>query len=207
MSCGNAQRISDYDFFISFFNTFLDFSRRRAMQTRPTPELIEALRKTAKRMSSIETRYLWSHQGSCNCGHLAQTLTSLSQAEIHSYAIERHGDWEDHAEDYCPTSGHHIDRIITTMMEIGMTRDDIGYLEKLDSPTVLQCLPLEQRNMSRSNRDDVVLYMNTWATMLEEQLLSRIQLPTLNFEQPSLVRPVAFASAQGFSAVPEVAQS
>jgi hypothetical protein len=149
------------------------------MPTRPTPELIDALRKTAKRLASNTVRYQWSHQGSCNCGHLAQTLTNLSHAEIHSYAIERHGDWEDHAEDYCSTSGHHIDRIITAMLEIGMTRDDIGYLEKLDSPAVLYRLPLEQRNLTRTNREHVVLYMNTWADMLEEQLLDTIELPNL----------------------------
>jgi len=149
------------------------------MPTRPTPELIDALRKTAKRLAASTVRYQWSHQGSCNCGHLAQTLTNLSHAEIHSYAIERHGDWEDHAEDYCPTSGHHIDRIITAMMEIGMTRDDIGYLEKLDAPAVLYRLPLEQRNLTRTNREHVVLYMNTWADMLEEQLLDSIELPNL----------------------------
>jgi hypothetical protein len=112
---------------------------------------------------------------------LAQSLTNLSSSEIHSYAIERHGDWEDHAEEYCPTSGHHIDRIITEMLHIGMTRDDIGYLEKLSSPAVLQRLPLEQRYLQRSNRDHVVLYMNTWADMLEEQLLSSIQLPEFSY--------------------------
>jgi hypothetical protein len=154
------------------------------MPTRPTPELIDVLRKTAKRLQNTEQRYLWSHQGSCNCGHLAQSLTNLSSAEIHSYAIERHGDWEDHAEDYCSTSGHHIDRIITEMLHIGMTRDDIGYLEKLSSPAVLQRLPLEQRNLQRSCRDHVVLYMNTWADMLEEQLLSQIELPAFSFSQP-----------------------
>jgi hypothetical protein len=164
------------------------------MPTRPTPELIDALRTTAKRLSNETVAYQWSHQGRCNCGHLAQTLTNLSQSQIHAYAIERYGDWEDHAEDYCPTSGHHIDVIITAMLDIGMTRDDIGYLEKLSSPAVLQRLPIEQRNLHRSNREHVILYMNTWADLLEEQLLQQIQLPNLPFEQTQETTPFKPAS-------------
>jgi hypothetical protein len=154
------------------------------MPTRPTPELINALRTTAKRLADPAVKYLWSHQGSCNCGHLAQTLTNFSQAEIHAAGITRQGDWEDHAEEYCSTSGHHIDAIITGMLAIGMTRDDIGYLEKLDAPAVLQRLPLDRRQLVRSKRDDVVLYMNTWAALLEEQLLATMTLPALLIDAP-----------------------
>lgn len=144
---------------------------------RPTPELIHALRTTAKRLRT-EVEYYWSHQGSCNCGHLAQTITSFSKVEIHRFAIERFGDWEDHAEEYCPTSGHHIDDIITAMLEIGMTRDDIGRLERLADNQVLMRLPAEQRVLQYNRREDVITYMEAWAEMLEEQLLRDIQLPS-----------------------------
>jgi hypothetical protein len=144
---------------------------------RPTPELISALRTTAKRLRT-EVQYYWSHQGSCNCGHLAQTITSFSKSEIHSIATERYGDWDDHAEDYCPTSGHHLDAIITKMLEMGMERSDIGDLERLSNNRVLMRLPAERRSLQYNRREDVVLYMETWATMLEEQLLQQISLPT-----------------------------
>lgn len=143
---------------------------------RPTPELIDALRTTAKRLRT-DVQYYWSHQGSCNCGHLAQTITKLSKAEIHSIAIERHGDWDDHAEDYCPTSGHHLDSIISQMLEIGMERSDIGDLERLANAQILQRIPPERRALQYNCREDVILYMETWATMLEEQLLAHITLP------------------------------
>ena len=153
---------------------------------RPTPELIAALRTTAKRLRS-GVQYYWSHQGSCNCGHLAQTITSFSKAEIHSYAIERHGDWDDHAEDYCPTSGHHLDVIITRMLEVGLERSDIGELERLSNARILQRIPAERRALQYNRREDVVLYMETWASMLEEELLSRIALPAAEslFTAPS----------------------
>lgn len=159
--------------------------------TRPTPELIDALRTTAKRLQT-DVHYQWSHQGSCNCGHLAQTITHLSKTDLHRAGLERHGDWEDHAEEYCATSGHHIDVVISSMLEIGMTLDDIGYLEKLSSSAVLQRLPLEMRNLQRNKREHVVLYMQTWADMLEEQALANITLPNTDelFSAPSALASV-----------------
>ncbi len=144
---------------------------------RPTPELIDALRTTAKRLRT-DVQYYWSHQGSCNCGHLAQTITQLSKTQIHSYAIERHGDWDDHAEDYCATSGHHLDSIITQMLEMGMERHDIGELERLSNAKILLRLPPERRALQYNRREDVILYMEAWATLLEEELLAQIALPT-----------------------------
>ncbi len=165
---------------------------------RPTLELVQALRTTAKRLRT-EVEYYWSHQGSCNCGHLAQTITQFSKVEIHRFAIERYGDWEDHAEDYCPTSGHHIDSIITTMLEMGMTREDIGRLERLSDNAVLMRLAPERRALQYNRRDDVVLYMETWADLLEEQLLSDIQLPSAEqlFGAPSS-RPQEQTFGQNF---------
>jgi hypothetical protein len=162
---------------------------------RPSLELIQALRKTAKRLRT-NVEYYWSHQGSCNCGHLAQTITQLSKAEIHRIAIERYGDWEDHAEDYCSTSGHHLDVIITSMLEMGMTRDDIGRLERLADNNVLLRLPLDQRALQYNRRDDVILYMETWADLLEEQLLDTIQLPSTDelFAHPTNTEVITTAS-------------
>jgi hypothetical protein len=144
---------------------------------RPTPELIDALRTTAKRLRT-EVQYYWSHQGSCNCGHLAQTITALSKGEIHRIATERYGDWDDHAEDYCSTSGHHLDTIITQMLEMGMERSDIGDLERLSNNRILLRIPAERRALQYNRREDVVLYMETWAFMLEEELLQQISLPS-----------------------------
>ena len=160
-----------------------------------TPELVHALRATAKRLRT-EVQYYWSHQGSCNCGHLAQTITSFSKVEIHQFATERYGDWEDHAEDYCPTSGHHIDTIIASMLEIGMTRDDIGRLERLSDNQVLMRLPAENRALQYNRREDVILYMETWAEMLEEQLLQSIHLPSVEdlFSSTVVPQPQIIAS-------------
>jgi hypothetical protein len=142
----------------------------------PTVELITALRQTAQKLQD-GLEYRWTHQGSCNCGHLAQTITNLTKQEIHSRALESEGDWSDHANNFCPTSGKSVDEIIMRMVAVGLNTSDIAHLERLSSPFVLKELPAEQRNLDYRKRDDVVLYMNTMASMLEEQLLRHITLP------------------------------
>jgi hypothetical protein len=128
--------------------------------------LAEALRVTADRIEA-GVSYQWGHLGQCNCGHLVQTVCGLPRQVIHEWALERTGDWEQLANDYCPTSGHHIDDVITSLVELGMTQGDIGHLEKLDDPRVLTALPGGHRWLTRHDRADVVLYMRTWAGLLD----------------------------------------
>ena len=149
----------------------------------PTLPLIQALRTTAQRLAT-EAPYQWGHMGSCNCGHLAQTITKLTKGEIHARAMRRAGDWERQLTDYCPTSGLPIDETIDEMLALGFSRQDLAQLERLASPAVRAALPFERRETLRHNqRDDVVLYLRTWADLLEQQLLAGIALP--DFSQPS----------------------
>ncbi|UOQ71156.1 hypothetical protein [Hymenobacter cellulosilyticus] len=150
--------------------------------------VIQALRDTAQRLAT-QAPYQWGHMGSCNCGHLAQTVTHLTKAEIHSRAMERYGDWERQLLDYCPTSGLPIDQTIDEMLALGFTRTDLTHLERLSDPTIRAAMPFERRNALRHNyRDDVVYYLQTWAQLLETQLLGTIQLPA------ELVGPLAQTS-------------
>lgn len=135
---------------------------------RPAARLIAALRETADRLES-GAQYSWSHQGSCNCGHLAQTITRLDPAALHVRALEVSGDWSEHANDYCPASGRRIDDVIEAMLAVGLETADIERLEKLSDLRVLQQLPVEQRNLKRNRRDDVIVYMRAWADLLENE--------------------------------------
>ena len=59
----------------------------------PSLALVTVLRETADRLESGDA-YQWAHFGRCNCGHLVQTVTRLSPAEIHavaSYAYTKRG--------------------------------------------------------------------------------------------------------------------
>lgn len=158
---------------------------------RPNRRLVDALRTTADRIGS-GARYRWTHMGACNCGHLAQTITDLTPAEIHEMALERAGDWTEQAIDHCPTSGLTIDHVIDQMLELGLSRSDIRDLEKLTGRAVLSRLPAGT-DLNHRHRDDVVLYMRTWADLLETQL-----------EDAALVARLA---AQGRVRAPEAAAS
>ena len=131
--------------------------------------LVHALRTTAARLETSAS-YAWGHLGMCNCGHLVQTLCALPPARIHALALERTGDWEQLANDYCPTSGYAIDDVIGALVEAGLTTSDVGHLEKLDDPAVLGALPGGHRWLRRNDRDDVVAYLRTWAALLERDL-------------------------------------
>ncbi len=150
---------------------------RNMTTTKPTLKLVDALRETARRLKS-GADYNWCHMGRCNCGHLVQTITRLSPAKIHEMALMKSGDWSNQTIEHCTATGYTIDHIIETMLELGLTRQDIANLERLGDQRVLQRIPLERRKiMSHKNREDVILYMNTLAAMLEEQLLREVPDP------------------------------
>ena len=141
-------------------------------------KMITALCETARRLEN-GADYDWSHQGNCN--HLVQTVTKLSKAEIHAKALEKAGDWGEKVIDYCPTSNYPIDHIITTMLEMGFTRDDLYRLERLSSPEILNKISDERKPLQHNRCEDVIVYMHSWADLLEEKLLDEIELPS--FEQ------------------------
>src|SRR5690242_11737008 len=147
----------------------VDFRRYATYMARPSVALVSALRGTAARLRS-SVSYAWGHLGMCNCGHLVQTLCALAPAKIHTIALEGDGDWEALANAYCPTSGHAIDDVITSLIEAGLSTEDIGHLEKLDDPAILAALPGGHRWLRRNDRDDVIAYLTTWAELLEAEL-------------------------------------
>jgi hypothetical protein len=137
-----------------------------------TLALVTALRTTAARMASGAV-YTWTHLGACTCGHLAQTLTPLSPAEIHRLALQRPGDWAEQALEFCPSSGLPLDHVFSTMLAVGLSTDDIAHLERLADPRVHQALdPTLVRSLDYRNRDHVVAYLQAWAALLEGELPS-----------------------------------
>jgi hypothetical protein len=140
-------------------------------------KLVTAIRNAA---AGIErgNLYQWGHMGACNCGHLAQELTSYNKAEIHQHALRKYGDWTDQVKDYCSTSGMPMDEIISTMLNAGLSREDLIELERLKNPLVLNKLTLN-RPLNHNVKADVVLYMNTWANMLEDELIRRVDISEL----------------------------
>jgi hypothetical protein len=158
---------------------------------RATPELLRALRATAVRLAAGES-YQWTHQGRCNCGHLARELTTFSAAELHRMALEKPGDWSEKAREYCPSSGYPIDHVIEQMLRVGLTLEDIQHLERLSDPAVLARVPADRRPLRRDVREDVVAYLLAFAAHVESALGRADAVARLNAGlDPSDVAPPA----------------
>lgn len=141
----------------------------------PNIELIEALRETARRLKN-GAHYAWGHHGSCNCGNLLQVVTQLESNEILRYSRTGNGEWTELAIDFCPVSEAPVDLLITKLAAIGLTPTDIHCIEYLQDKEVLRQLPGGFRWLSRNVREDVILYMETMAEMLEAKLAARLNI-------------------------------
>ncbi|TPV96859.1 MAG: hypothetical protein B7733_02565 [Myxococcales bacterium FL481] len=129
------------------------FDRRR---------IATALRTTAARLRE-GAPYQWGHAGSCNCGHLAQTITRETKDKIYRHVA---GEWSEYLREYCPHTGQPLDEIALRMIEFGFRTDELAALENLSDKRVLRALPGGHRHLQRNRRDDVVLYLETWANLL-----------------------------------------
>ncbi|WP_299290651.1 hypothetical protein [uncultured Mucilaginibacter sp.] len=151
-----------------------------------TIPVIEALRKTAANLQN-KAPYQWGHMGLCNCGNLAQVVTNLDKAAIHREAMRRHGDWNEQLFDYCPQSGLPFDHIIDTMLDFGFTRTDLAHLEKLSDDRILANLPQGKHYLSHNKSEDVIKYLNSWANLLENQLVSGMVIDKSLFEPVAIL--------------------
>ena len=132
------------------------------------PALISALRATADNLSN-GAKYEWGHMGRCNCGHLVQNITKLSDKQIVEAANHHLNEWTEHAKDYCALTGSSLENIFDTMKSYGFDHEDMVQLEYLSDKKVLN--RLEDRPFLRHNqREDVALYLNEMADLLEEEL-------------------------------------
>ncbi len=150
------------------------------------PELIAAIERTISKLAN-GAPYQWGHMGACNCGNLAQELTKLEKAEIHRYAMQRHGDWNQQLVDFCPTSGYPMDLMISKMLEFGLTIDDLSHLEKLSDPKILSAMSPERRNaLSKNSKEDVIYYLRTWANILRKIWFTENENKALDLKQKKL---------------------
>ncbi len=135
----------------------------------PNGELIEALRNTAARLRA-GAKYAWGNHGACNCGNLLQSITTLTQKEILQYAHTGIGEWTELAEDYCGDTNAPVSLLIRKLEDAGLTPTDIHNLEYLEDRDVLKALPGGFRWLKKNLREDVILYFETFAWLLEEKL-------------------------------------
>jgi hypothetical protein len=147
---------------------------------KPSLELVQALRDTATKLKQ-GAYYAWGNHGGCNCGNLLQVVTQLSREEILQYAHTGIGEWTELAEDYCGVTNAPVSLLLKKLQDIGLTPTDIHHLEYLDDKKVLQQLPGGFRWLERNVREDVIVYFETFAQMLEDELISQVHIPAQLF--------------------------
>lgn len=138
----------------------------------PNTKLIEALRNTAGRLRS-GAHYAWGNHGACNCGNLLQVVTQYSKEDILRFAHSGIGEWTELAVDYCGITGAPVDMMISSLQDIGLTPTDIHNIEYLQDKEILKRLPGGFRWLQRNVREDVVVYFETFANVLEEKLTAK----------------------------------
>lgn len=148
----------------------------------PNLTLIGALRQAAQNLRT-GAPYAWGNHGACNCGHVLQVVTHLSRQEILKYAHSGIGEWTEIAEEYCGVTNVPAQLMVSKLEAIGLTPTDIHCLEYLKDKAVLDKLPGGFRWLQKNVREDVILYFETFANLLEEQLLRRIEIPRMEMEQ------------------------
>ncbi len=134
----------------------------------PNPKLIAALYDTARRLRD-GAPYEWGHMGRCNCGHLVQTITRLSDHEIIRSIDYELDEWSEHARHYCGTTYHKADDLFRILDDLGFGYDDVIHLENLSDCRVLETLPRHKRYLRKNAVGDVILYMETLAGLLEAE--------------------------------------
>lgn len=142
---------------------------------KPSIELIEAFRETARRLRN-GAHYAWGHHGACNCGNLVQVLTPLTEGEILRYAHTAIGEWTELAEEYCSVSDAPVNLMMSKLERSGLTPVDIHHIEYLTDREVLNHLPGGFRWLKRNVREDVILYFEAFANMLEEKMAATVSI-------------------------------
>jgi hypothetical protein len=138
-------------------------------------ELVIAIRNTIKNLKHADN-YQWGHMGACNCGFLAQEITKFRKDEIHKRAMQGHGDWTEQLNDYCSDSGMPMEEVISLMLDAGLDIDDLKHLERLSDPKILRTLPSPHKVLRHNHKEDVILYYQAWAILLELDMISEVQI-------------------------------
>jgi hypothetical protein len=149
-------------------------------------QLINALRQTAYNLEQ-GNHYAWGNHGSCNCGNLLQTITQLSKEEILKHAHTGNGEWTELAEAYCGTTAAPHDMLISKLQDIGLTPSDIHNIEYLEDKQVLAELPGGFRWLRRNSKEDVILYLKTFANRLEAKLAHSTDISFYKLKELNLV--------------------
>lgn len=166
-------------------------------------KLITALEKVIEGLESDTVHYDWYQQHSCNCGLVAQAITGMSFGEMAQELSGATDDWRnvnggkrggggpcwtDMMAMYCPLTGVPIKEVFRQLMDAGLTRIDIAYLEALSDPRVVKLSGITGDKVQRSidkrflfwnrkvtkmvpyyaTKSNLLPYLKAWVSLLKE---------------------------------------
>ena len=106
--------------------------------------------------------------GRCNCGHLVQTLTDMTDIEIVQSITYQLDEWTERAKDYCEGTSTKVQDLFDTLTRYGLGHEDLRHSVHLSDRRALN--RIDGRPYFRKNIvSDVSLYMDTMADFLEEK--------------------------------------
>ncbi|MDX2046405.1 MAG: hypothetical protein SFU87_06445 [Chitinophagaceae bacterium] len=103
-------------------------------------------------------------------------VTQHSKEEILKFAHTGIGEWTELSEDYCPVNDKPVDYIVSQLCRLGLTTSDIHNLEYLEDREVLENLPGGFRWLQKNVREDVIVYFEAFADLLEMKLAQKMKL-------------------------------
>ena len=160
-------------------------------------KLIDALKETAERLKN-GNHYAWGNHGSCNCGNLLQVLTPFDSKDILKIAQTGIGEWTELAEETCSITSLPVAELLGALQHAGLTPVDIHNIEYLEDRAVLKALPGGFRWLKRNLREDVIVYLETFASLLKADLERRTG-HTINSAFASTQLEDVFSVANEFS--------
>jgi hypothetical protein len=92
------------------------------------------------------------------------------------YAQMGTGEWTELSEEYCTDTNAPLNTIFSQLEQAGLTPVDVHHIEYLTDRAVLRELPGGFRWLKRNVREDVILYFETFANLLEEQLIASVDI-------------------------------
>lgn len=143
-------------------------------------ELINALRKTAQDLREGTKKYNWWSASSCNCGCLARNVGNTTIEDIRQHI---HAAWSD----TCAITGIEMNVVVSRLIAIGMSKEDIYNLEILGDEKILTESVLSKDGFDSSlpmrkyrDKNHVIAYMDAWANILERE--GQPQYPNITAE-------------------------
>lgn len=134
----------------------------------------EALRTAADRIEG-GAAYHWLDVGRCNCGHVAMVIGNWTDVQVRRL-IGCNVSYTNTA-DQCDVTGRSQDEVMSVLLGIGFTTDDLRELEMLSNPRVRRLAGIPDDDWyAFSRKTPVVAYMRAWADLIDPPVAAPIEL-------------------------------